>query len=139
MDERLENNAGLPPAEEASEVLPPGVDALRMNPLGFVFLALAAIFFLYQVVGGGLTWLIFGTSVTLENVQMMRLATMISQIVFLLIPTLILMRFQHGSTRAVLPRRMPKASEFVLAVIGVFSLQQAMEGYLFFQDKIPLP
>ena len=38
-----------------------------------------------------------------------------------------------------LPWRIPKATEFVLAVVGVFSLQQVMEGYLFFQDKIPLP
>src|SRR5208283_2686949 len=110
-----------------------------MNPLGFVVLALAAIFFLYQVVGGGITLLLFGQSVTNDNVQWMRVATMLAQIVFLLIPTLILMRVQHGSIRSSLPGRIPKAAEFVLAAVGVFSLQQVMEGYLFFQDKIPLP
>jgi len=78
-----------------------------MNPLGFVILALAAIFFLYQVVGGGLTLLLFGQSVTKDNVQWMRVATMVAQIVFLLIPTLLLMRIQHGSTRVAFPRRSP--------------------------------
>jgi uncharacterized protein len=139
MDERDENNTGLLPPEETAAASVPGEEALRMNPLGFVILALAAIFFLYQVVGGGLTLLLFGQSVTKDNVQWMRVATMAAQIVFLLIPTLILMRIQHGSTRAALPRRTPKATEFVLAAVGVFSLEQVMEGYLFFQDKIPLP
>ena len=139
MDEPGGNSLGLPPPKDPASVIPAEIDGLRMNPLGFVFLALAAIFFLYQAVGGGLTLLLFGQSVTRENVQWMRFATMVSQVIFLLVPTLILMRVQHGSARAALPRRAPKATEFVLAVVGVFSLQQVMEGYLYFQEKIPLP
>ncbi|HTR81583.1 MAG TPA: CPBP family intramembrane glutamic endopeptidase [Bacteroidota bacterium] len=111
----------------------------RMAPWAFVAVALFGIFFLYQIVGGGLTLLIFGQSVTTDNVQSMRIATMLSQILFLFVPTVVLMKIQHGSVRDVLPRRMPKASEVVLAVAAVFSLQEVMEGYLFFQDKIPLP
>jgi len=114
-------------------------DASRMNPLGFVVLVLVGIFFLYQIVGGGLTLLIFGQSVTTDNVQWMRAATMIAQILFLLIPTLWLMRFQHGSLRKAIPWRAPRISELVLTVVAVFSLQEVMEGYLFFQDKIPIP
>ncbi len=139
MDEQSENNIGLPFVEKSTVAAFPEAGVLRMNPLGFVVLALAAIFFLYQVVGGGITLLLFGQSVTEDNVQWMRVATMLAQIIFLLVPTLILMRFQHGSARPSLPWRAPKATEFVLAVVGVFSLQQVMEGYLFFQDKIPLP
>jgi uncharacterized protein len=136
MDDLGENNTGLPAAEKSALQ---EIGVMRMNPLGFVALALAAIFFLYQVVGGGITLLLFGQSVTNENVQWMRVATMLAQIIFLLIPTLMLMKVQHGSVRLSLPSRIPKATEFVLAVVGVFSLQQVMEGYLFFQDKIPLP
>lgn len=112
---------------------------LKMHPIGFTLLALAAIFFLYQIVGGGLTLLLFGQSVTQENVQWMRLSTMVAQVLFLLLPTLALMEMQHGTFRSVIPWRLPKTSEVVLTLVGVFSLQQAMEGYLFFQDKIPLP
>ena len=110
-----------------------------MRPFAFALLSLAGIFFVYQVVGGGLTLLIFGESVTKENVEWMRLATMIAQILFLLVPTLVLMKIQHGSFSSVVPRRIPRASEVVLALVGVFSLEQVMEGYLFFQDKIPIP
>jgi hypothetical protein len=139
VDEHVENNTGLPAVEKSAVAAFLETGTLRMNPLGFVVLALAAIFFLYQVVGGGITLLLFGQSITNDNVQWMRVATMLAQIVFLLIPTLILMRVQHGSICPTLPWRIPKATEFVLAVVGVFSLQQVMEGYLFFQDKIPLP
>ena len=69
----------------------------------------------------------------------MRLSTVLAQILFLLLPTLYLMKAQHGKIGSVIPRRIPKASEAVLAIVAVFSLQQVMEGYLFFQDKIPLP
>lgn len=115
------------------------VEALKMRPFAFALLSLAGIFFLYQVVGGGLTLLIFGETVTEENVGWMRLSTMLAQILFLLLPTLVLMKMQHGSFSSVVPRRTPRPSEVVLALVGVFSLEQVMEGYLFFQDKIPLP
>jgi len=139
MDENAENNSGLQGAELPAALPLPAAGGTRMNPLGFVAVALAVIFILYQVVGGGITLLIFGQSITAENVQGMRLATMLSQLIFLLIPTIVLMRIQHGAGRASLARRVPKATEFVLAAVGVFSLQQVMEGYLYFQDKIPLP
>jgi membrane protease YdiL (CAAX protease family) len=139
MDEHGEHSTDFPGVEKPAAAAFPETGVVRMNPLGFVALALAAIFFLYQIVGGGITLLLFGQSVTNDNVQWMRVATMLAQIIFLLVPTVILMKIQHGSTRSSLPWRVPKATEFVLAVVGVFSLQQVMEGYLFFQDKIPLP
>ncbi len=133
MDEQGENNTGLPGVGGSAAAPFPEAGFLRMNPLGFVILALAAIFFLYQVVGGGITLLLFGQSITSDNVQWMRVATMLAQVVFLLIPTLILMKIQHGSTRPSLPWKGPKATEFLLAAIGVFSLQQVMEGTFSFR------
>ena len=134
-------------ADESAEVLEhqepmlPGTEhpALRMRPLPFVILALLGIFVLYQVVGGGLTLLIFGQAVTEDNVGRMRVATMVAQVLFLLVPTLILLKIQHGSVRNAVSWRIPKISEILLAVAAVFSLQQVLEGYLFFQDKIPIP
>jgi len=117
----------------------PEENAVRIRPVLFAALSLIIIFFLYQVVGGGLTLLIFGSSITAGNVQWMRAATMIAQILFLLVPTLFLIRYQHGSFRRAFSWRFPKASEVILAIVAVFSLQQVMEGYLFFQDMIPLP
>ena len=132
--EELNDHSPAAPDAALSEL-----DSLRVQPLGFVVLTLVGIFFLYQIIGGGLTLLLFGRSITAENVQWMRLSTVLAQILFLLAPTLYLIRAQHGKIGNVLPRRIPKASEAVLAIAAVFSLQQVMEGYLYFQDKIPLP
>ncbi len=139
MSEDDGRNDSLAPQESPPPSSVLEIDALKMRPLGFAVLALLSIFILYQVIGGGLTLLIFGQSVTSENVQWMRLSTMVAQILFLLVPTLVMMKIQHGKTASVVPWRIPKSSEVVLALVGVFSLQQVMEGYLFFQDKIPLP
>ena len=128
-------------SDQESQPSPPILEtsAVKMRPFAFALLSLVGIFFLYQVVGGGLTLLIFGESVTEKNVEWMRLSTMVAQILFLLFPTLVLIRMRHGAFDSVVPRRIPRASEVVLALVGVFSLEQVMEGYLFFQDKIPLP
>ena len=113
MPEQTENSPG--PAGPVTDD-----NALRVKPLVFVALSLIGIFFLYQVVGGGLTLLIFGQSVTADNVQWMRAATMIAQVLFLLLPTWLLIRYQHGSVWKAIPWRAPKVSEFVLTVAAVF-------------------
>ena len=58
---------------QESQPAPPLSDtaALKMRPFAFALLSLAGIFFIYQVVGGGLTLLIFGESVTEGNVEWM--------------------------------------------------------------------
>ena len=138
--EELNANNPEPSGNESFPAAPLSeLNALRIQPLGFVALTLVGIFFLYQIVGGGLTLLVFGQSITSANVQWMRLSTVLAQVLFLLVPTLYLMKSQHGKISNVLPRRIPKASEAVLVIAAVFSLQQVMEGYLYFQDKIPLP
>ena len=111
----------------------------RYSPLPFVILALIGIFFFYQGIGGGLTLLLFGNSIRQDNVNEMRWATLLGEIFFLLVPTLMLMKWQHGKLSAAVPWRIPKTSEVVLTVLGIFSLQEFLEGYLYFQDKIPLP
>lgn len=137
VDENKESAEAL----DHEEPISPGTEhpALWMRPLPFVVVALLGIFVLYQVVGGGLTLLIFGQAVTEDNVGRMRVATMVAQVLFLLIPTLVLLKVQHGSVRSAVAWRIPKISEILLAVAAVFSLQQVLEGYLFFQDKIPIP
>jgi membrane protease YdiL (CAAX protease family) len=64
---------------------------------------------------------------------------MVSQFLFLLVPALLLIKLQHGSLRAAIPLRMPKPVETILVILCVISMQQVLEGYLFFQDQLPLP
>jgi membrane protease YdiL (CAAX protease family) len=111
----------------------------KYKPAKFAFVALLILFVLYQLVGGGLTLLIIGKEINANNVMVARLATMFSQIIFLLIPTILLAKRQHGKISEALRWRIPTFRETLLAVIGMLALMQIGEMYLFFQSKIPLP
>lgn len=119
---------------------PSFVDRTRIHPVLFAFLSLVIIFILYQVVGGVVTFfLMHGTSITRDNVNVLRLFTMLGQILLIFLPTVLLGRLLSSNWRAVFPIRMPTVKESVAAVIGLLSLQRVFEVYIFLQDKIPIP
>jgi membrane protease YdiL (CAAX protease family) len=128
MNEPIENEAALFQVRQT-----------KYAPSAFAFAALAILFVLYQFVGGGITLLLIGGTITPDNVTAARLATMLSQIIFLLLPTLYLAKLQHGRISDALRWRIPSLSESILAIAGMVVLMQLSETYLFFQSKIPMP
>ncbi len=112
---------------------------LNLHPSVYAILALIGIFFLYQIVGGGITLLLFGLDFTDDNVQAIRLATMLGQIIFLLIPTLILIRFQAKNIFKFVRMKPISFAEVFFITVGVIAAQQFLQGYLVLQDMIPLP
>ncbi len=70
---------------------PPQKDSITptINPIGAAFIGLAGGFFLYQIVGGLITVLIFGINVEKAPVNSLRLMTMAGQILFILLPALL--------------------------------------------------
>lgn len=113
--------------------------SFRYTPGKFAFWTLVVIFVSYQLIGGGLTLLLFGTTITVDNATAIRWSTLIGQILFLLVPTLLLARRQHRRWTSAIPLRCSAWPEFLLTIIGVFSLLQFLNGYIYFQDQIPLP
>jgi membrane protease YdiL (CAAX protease family) len=134
----LQNNSEESPSGGTHPVMVTG-GGLRFHPLGFAILALAGIFILYQLVGGGLSLLLIGGSLTEENVYLVRLITVVNQILFLLIPTLFLLKYQHGKISAAIPLRMPGIAESILVAVSIVALLQVLNGYIYFQDQIPMP
>jgi membrane protease YdiL (CAAX protease family) len=118
---------------------PSFVDRYSVSPFVFAFVSLLLIFILYQVVGGLLTLLFVGTKVTSDTVTMQRMFTMGGQFLFLLLPTLILARLLDRKYSHVFPWRMPHVGETIFAVMSLLFLQETLQIYLFFQDRIPLP
>ncbi len=112
---------------------------LNLHPSVYAILALIVIFFLYQIVGGGITLLLFGMDFSDDNVQAIRIATMFGQIIFLLIPTLILIRFQTKNIFRYVRMKPIGFSEVFFIIIGVIAAQQFLQGYLVLQDMIPVP
>jgi membrane protease YdiL (CAAX protease family) len=125
----------LPPQELPAQ--PPLLQ--RIPPIAFAIIILVFIFVLYQGVGGVVTLVLFGTRITQDNVDTFRWVTLAGQVVLLLVPTVLLAWGRHKSFRV--PFRVSKVQlkPFVLALVGLFGLQQLMQGYMALQDMIPLP
>ncbi|MDI6765647.1 MAG: type II CAAX endopeptidase family protein [Bacteroidota bacterium] len=117
----------------------PFIERHRISPISFALISLMVIFVLYQIVGGALTLLIFGLKPTVENITGFRLATGISQIIFILIPSLLLVRLASITPKEYIRWKLPTLQTFVVPMIGIFSLQQMLQIYLIFQERLPLP
>ncbi len=111
----------------------------RYKPAAFAFASLALLFLLYQVVGGGITLLLVGGEITDDTVTTARIATMLAQFIFLLVPTIYLAKKQHGALLDVFRWRIPSFRESFFALAGMIALMQIAETYLFFQGLIPVP
>ncbi|HXX64109.1 MAG TPA: CPBP family intramembrane glutamic endopeptidase [Bacteroidota bacterium] len=134
--------SGVPPQSESPDLPRREPFLRRIGPVPFTILALAVVFVLYQVVGGLITLLGLGFSqgeVSLENVALVRWATLLGQVLFILLPTLWLARQRHGELRSFFRIRVPETRELVATMIGVFALQQILQSYMMIQDLIPLP
>ncbi len=122
----------------------PFIDRHGIPPVLFVFLCLVGLFLLYQGLPAVITLIVFGFKVdgkivTPENVNLWRLFTGLSQILLLLLPTLFLVRLVSLRPVEFFRLRLPKFQTFLLPLIGILSLQQMLQIYLNFQEKIPLP
>jgi membrane protease YdiL (CAAX protease family) len=110
-----------------------------VSPVWFSIITLCLIFFLYQVVGGVLTFFITGASITEENIDAARWLTLGGQLLFILVPTLVLTGIRHGPPGGFFPVRGVKPGELVVVFVSVFALQQVLQGYMFLQEAIPVP
>jgi len=130
----------FPVPEQPSPLQPPRVPFLqRLAPVPFAVLSLAFIFFLYQFVGGGITLILFGMKVPSDNIQLFRAATLVGQVLFILLPTILLVKLRGERIVAYFRLGIPDYKEIVLSVVAVFALQQVLQGYMALQDAIPLP
>ena len=112
----------------------------NIHPVVFAFVCLFLVFVLYQVIGGTLTFLLIGqTEITAENVTAVRLLTLLGQILFILLPTFLFARMMAARTASVFRWRMPSPPEAFFAAISVVFLQQVLQIYLYFQERVPIP
>lgn len=119
--------------------VPPAGFWRRLGPVPFLIISLMGIFVLYQGIAGGATLLLAGVSLSAESVHAVRWATLLGQLLTILLPTLILARLRYGSVLQPLRVRVPDPLLLILAIAGAFALQQVLQGYLLAQDQIPMP
>jgi len=111
----------------------------KYKPVAFALTSLLIIFFLYQVVGGGITVFLFGNVQSGSETIYFRLAMMLAEILLILVPTFFLTKLQTKNWKSFLRLRKTDWYNIGLAVIGVIALQQLLEIYLYLQNLIPFP
>lgn len=104
----------------------------------FALISLFAVFVLYQFVGGVLTLMLFGRSLAGESVTPFRIATMVAQILFILVPTILLAKLRFGNVREAFRLGRVRLSHTLLTVVAVFALQQLLQVYMLLQEAIPI-
>jgi uncharacterized protein len=110
-----------------------------VHPVMYGIFVLLIIFFLYQIVGGGLTVLMFGLDFSDDTISGIRWVTLGGQVLLLLIPTLLLLKMQSGHIRGFIRLKPIGLTECLLIAVGVIALQQFLQGYMVIQDQLPLP
>ena len=111
----------------------------RLSPGAFVAVALVAIFLLYQGIGNIVVLLLTGGKVVPDTVTVIRWTTLFGQLLLMLIPTLLLVRARHGDVMRSLKVKAPGGLEVLLVIAATIALQQVLQGYMTFQDLLPVP
>ena len=106
----------------------------QISPVAAAFIGLIGGFFLYQIVGGLLTLLIFGLDIENAPVNGIRLMTMAGQILFILLPALVFSRFFYSDVTKFLRIKIPNWKEVLLFTIGIAILTVLLQNYLYIQN-----
>ncbi len=123
-----------------NEITPKSVNNPTMSPIKAATLGLIAVFILYQFGGAILTLLIFGVDFQNADVNAMRLLTMGGQILFILLPALILSKGVYEDVSTIIRIKRPKSKDFMFSIVGlgllIPFLQSMMNIQIFILDKL---
>ena len=141
MDENLQNNEPekIPEHKDDEEQNPARVDYSNklnplISPLSAAFIGLFGGFFLYQIVGGVLTLLIFGLNVEKAPVNGLRLMTMAGQVLFILLPALVFSKWFYEDVTTVIRFKPARWKEIGLFVIGIIILTPLLQNFVVIQN-----
>ena len=105
-----------------------------ISPLAAAFIGLLGGLFLYQIVGGVLTVLVFGLNLDNAPVNGMRLMTMASQVLFILLPALMFSKWFYEDVTTVIRFKPAKWKEIGLFVIGIIVLTPLLQNFEVIQN-----
>lgn len=107
-----------------------------MSPTKAAILGLIAVFFIFQFGGGLLTLAVFGFDLNNADMNLMRLLTIGSQILFILFPAILFSKLVFIDVTSVLRFRMPNPKEMGLFTLGLILLVPLLQDYLHIQNYI---
>jgi len=128
----IEDQNQIPPTEDNEPEIKP---FSTMSPITTAILALFGIFLLYQFGGALLTIVILGLDLEKANVTAVRLLTMGSQVLLILLPSLIVARAVYReNTSYILRTRLPNLKEVGAFIIGLILLTPLLQSFLYMQN-----
>lgn len=108
----------------------------KIEPLIAGFLGLALCFFLYQFGGGLIYFLFFGLNLTGQDPTLFRLFQTTVQILFLLVPAILMSKFIFGNVIKFNKIRLPEMKITVVLLAGMVVAMGLINFYLIIQNYI---
>ncbi|MDX1701199.1 MAG: CPBP family intramembrane glutamic endopeptidase [Melioribacteraceae bacterium] len=126
------NNENLEPEQKKDEykIIP------TMSPNKAAVLGLIAVFFIFQFGGGILALTVFGFDLNEADMNLMRLLTIGSQILFILFPAILFSKLVFEDVTSILRFRIPAPREVGIFVLGLILLIPLLQSYLHIQNYI---
>ncbi len=109
-----------------------------LTPIGFIFLSLAVVFFLYQIVGGSIAYMVMGDEITSEssNINLIRLVLSFGQFMFILVPAVILVMLKGDAVKEAFRLKTPDVKVLLLSLLGVLLVQPFLQSFVYFQNEL---
>lgn len=109
----------------------------KLSPLFFIFMSLSLVFFLYQIIGGAMTYLVLGKDLQAmnENLNFTRMIMSFAQFMFIFFPAVILAMLQDHNLKETFRLKMPGLPVLILSVIGILVIQPFLQVYLYYQNE----
>jgi uncharacterized protein len=125
-----ENNIELKPVKKGP--------LYNLNPIWFIFLSLFVIFFLYQIIGGTISYMVSGgdPDTNITDVATTRVILSFGQFMFILIPTIFLVMLQNSDFKNTFSLYSPRISILILSVIAIMAIQPFLQVFVYLQNKL---
>lgn len=110
----------------------------KLPPLYFIFLSLALVFFLYQIVGGLISYVMMGEDMEIngENLNIIRIVLTFAQFMFILAPAVFLVMLQDNNIKETFRLKLPGANKMIYSVLGLIFIQPFLQVFLYFQNEL---
>ena len=108
----------------------------KISPVGAAFIAMFAIFLLYQGMGGILTVLILGLDIQKMDPTLLRLMTIAGQMLFILLPTLILAKFIYEDVSTIIRFKLPRLNELGIFFLGFLIILPLLQNLAYVQSYL---
>ena len=109
-------------------------DEPLIHPVLAAILGLIGVFFLYQIIGSLITLIILGFDLENADINSLRLMTMAGQLMFILVPTLILSLLVYKDIPSIIRLKLPSVKETLIFILGLIILTPLLQELLYMQS-----